>query len=144
MPSQPSQRKPAQITLSKASRQPTSNFEISRLSVAGQVLAEIRRRSPHWEIPDQLPFPLPEAPIAESLGVSRVPGREAFTRLKDESLLVPGRRNTLMVRPFTRADWRQITVVRLPLEPLAAGSLQESKASTADHTRIFEAIENGK
>jgi DNA-binding GntR family transcriptional regulator len=118
MPLQPSQRKPVQITSSTAHRQPPPNFEISRQTVAGQVLAEIRRRILHGEIPEQLP--LPEAPIAESLGVSRVPVREALTTLEHEGLLVPGPRNTLMVRSFTHADWREITAVRLQLEPLAA------------------------
>jgi len=136
MPTQPSQRKPAQITPSTASRQPAPTFEISRLTVAGQVLAEIRRRILHGEIPDQLP--LPEAPIAESLGVSRVPVREALTTLEHEGLLVPGPRNTLMVPPFTHADWRQITAVRLQLEPLAA----ELAATTASPSSIAAMRQN--
>jgi DNA-binding GntR family transcriptional regulator len=136
MPAKPSQRKPAQITASTGRHHPAPNFEISRLTVAGQVLAEIRRRIIHGEFPDQLP--LPEAPIAESLGVSRVPVREALTTLEHEGLLVPGPRNTLMVRPFNHADWRQITAVRLQLEPLAA----ELAAATASPSSIAAMRQN--
>jgi DNA-binding GntR family transcriptional regulator len=93
-------------------------FTVSRLTVADQVLTEIRRRILHGEIPEQVP--LPEAPFAESLGVSRVPIREALLTLEHEGLLIPGPRNTLMVRPLADSDWRQITAVRLQLEPLAA------------------------
>jgi DNA-binding GntR family transcriptional regulator len=136
MPAKPSQSQPSQIAAGTRRHHPAATFEISRLTVAAQVLAEIRRRIIHGEFPDQLP--LPEAPIAESLRVSRVPVREALTTLKHEGLLVPGPRNTLMVRPFTHADWQEITAVRLQLEPLAV----ELAAAVASPSSIDEMRQN--
>ncbi|MEK0445859.1 MAG: hypothetical protein RLZZ399_1180 [Verrucomicrobiota bacterium] len=126
MPSRSIPRSPIPDPLAS---QPSPSFAISRLTVAEQVLAEIRRRILHGEIPEQLP--LPETPFAESLGVSRVPVREALLALEHEGLLQPGPRNTLRVRPLTATDWRQITGVRLRLEPLAAELAAASPAPNA-------------
>lgn len=91
---------------------------IVRHSVSDQVLAELRRQIVHGEIPDATP--IPEAQFAQSLGVSRVPVREALLRLERDGLLVTNNRGKSVVRTFTTHDYREIPGVRLELEGLAA------------------------
>jgi DNA-binding GntR family transcriptional regulator len=101
-------------------------FTLSRLNLTEQVLSELRRRLLHGEIAPGLP--LLESRLAQALGVSRVPVREALIALEHEGLLLPGPRNTLVARPLDETDWRQITAVRLQLEPLAAQSAAQRHA----------------
>jgi DNA-binding GntR family transcriptional regulator len=63
---------------------------------------------------------LPEARVGELLGVSRAPVREALTLLEREGLVAFDRRGTARVCVFDAADIREIGLVRLALEPVAA------------------------
>lgn len=72
--------------------------------------------------------PLQEVQLAELLGVSRTPVREAMTRLASEGLLgVEGR--SFVVPELSRADVDHIYEIRFLIEPPA---LRDIAASTAD------------
>jgi len=63
---------------------------------------------------------LPESRVAELLGVSRAPVREALTILEREGLVVFDRRGTARVCEFGLEEVRELGLMRLALEPLAA------------------------
>ncbi len=91
---------------------------IVRHSVSDQVLAELRRRILHGVFPEH--STLPESQCAESLGVSRVPVREALIQLERDGLLAADVRGKTVVRAFGAQDHSEISSVRLELEGLAA------------------------
>lgn len=64
--------------------------------------------------------PLSEFRLAEMLGISRTPVREAITQLEQEGMLrvVPGK--GAFVVELTKEDFREINSLRAVLEPLAA------------------------
>ena len=57
--------------------------------------------------------------VADRLGISAVPVREAFQRLIAEGLLVPHRNRGVMVAKLTAADVADISEMRILLEPQA-------------------------
>jgi DNA-binding GntR family transcriptional regulator len=63
-----------------------------------------------------------EAQLAEQMGVSRTPVREALTRLANEGLLVQGRRS-FMTPELTRKDLDDIYQIRFLVEPEALRSI---------------------
>jgi DNA-binding GntR family transcriptional regulator len=82
---------------------------------------------------------VPEARMAEQLGVSRVPVREAMMALEREGLLVFDERGAARVRDFTAADFEEIFTMRLALEPMAA-RLACRKLQPADLAAFTENI----
>src|ERR687886_2420989 len=62
---------------------------------------------------------LVEREIAEALGVSSIPVREAFSRLVEEGLVVRMPRRGAFVAPLTVDAVRDLTRVRIALEQLA-------------------------
>lgn len=74
--------------------------------------------------------PLQEEYVAEMLGVSRTPVREAMMRLASEGLLATEGRS-FVVPELTRADLDHIYEIRFLIEPAA---LRGIAASTADRT----------
>ncbi|GAA2889649.1 GntR family transcriptional regulator [Streptomyces mexicanus] len=62
---------------------------------------------------------LVERELAESLGVSRLPVREALKTLVSEGLVTPRPRTWAVVREFTASDVADLDEVRAALEPLA-------------------------
>ena len=63
---------------------------------------------------------LPESRVGELLGVSRAPAREALTILEREGLIAFDRRGTARVCRFGLEEVRELGLMRLALEPLAA------------------------
>lgn len=61
-----------------------------------------------------------EAEVARQMGISRGPVREALRDLVQKGLLVSTPRKGTSVISFTMADAREIYILRLTLEPLAA------------------------
>lgn len=62
-----------------------------------------------------------EQDLAERLGLSRTPVREAFKRLENEGFLVRTPHRGVIVRKFTLKEAKNIYEVRMALEGLAAG-----------------------
>ncbi|HYC30932.1 MAG TPA: GntR family transcriptional regulator [Gemmatimonadales bacterium] len=60
-----------------------------------------------------------DSAIAERLGVSRTPAREALLRLSREGLLDAGPGRGFRVRPLDRAELRDVGAILAELEPLA-------------------------
>ncbi|MCA0423947.1 MAG: GntR family transcriptional regulator [Proteobacteria bacterium] len=61
-----------------------------------------------------------EIPLAESLGISRTPLREALQRLEGEGLVIKGAGRSYLVRKVDLAEYLQSIRVREILEPEAA------------------------
>ncbi len=106
---------------------PASAFSVARQSVAEQVLEELRHRVVLGEITPLMA--LTESKCAASLGVSRVPVREALFQLERDGLVALGKRNTLVARKLGETDWQEITAIRLQLEAFAAGLAASARVS---------------
>jgi GntR family transcriptional regulator, vanillate catabolism transcriptional regulator len=82
-----------------------------------------------------------EAPLADLLGVSRTPVRQALPLLAQEGLLVENETRGYMVRAFTATEITDAIDVRGALEALAAQRVAErgvSKALARDLQRCLE------
>lgn len=65
--------------------------------------------------------PMRQDSIALELGVSKIPLREAFTRLEQDGLLSSHPNRGYVVRPLTSAEAEEVFALRLKFEPDAAG-----------------------
>jgi DNA-binding GntR family transcriptional regulator len=64
--------------------------------------------------------PVRQDAIAEDLGVSKIPLREALTRLEQDGLLISSPNKGYVVRTLTAAEAEEVFDLRLKLEPEAA------------------------
>jgi len=83
--------------------------------------------------------PLQEVQLAEKLGVSRTPVREALTRLASEGLLASDGRS-FIVPALTLQDVDDIYEVRFLLEPAALGRVAELTTNPEVRAPIDEAL----
>ncbi|WJL96961.1 GntR family transcriptional regulator [Microbacterium sp. ET2] len=74
--------------------------------------------------------------VAEQLGVSRTPVREALHRLQSEGLVEPRGRQGWVVTDFTEQDVHELFQLRMMLEPAGIDSLQ----STADQEQLTRIV----
>lgn len=90
--------------------------------------------------------PVPEALIAEQMGVSRSPVREAFRKLEEQGLLVSYPHRGTYVATFTEKDAQEIYQLRVGLEGLAVrwalergegAALAERLARIVDRMRLI-------
>lgn len=65
--------------------------------------------------------PVRQDTLAARLGVSKIPVREALTRLESEGLVISHPRRGFEVRPLSAAEAEEIFDLRLQVEPAAAG-----------------------
>jgi GntR family transcriptional regulator of vanillate catabolism len=86
---------------------------------------------------------LAEIPVADYLGVSRMPVRLAFRTLEQEGLLRKGEKRGYLVREFTQEDVQCALEVRGVLEGLAARRLAERGVSEAVQAELQNCIELG-
>ncbi|MCT9821445.1 GntR family transcriptional regulator [Microbacterium sp. W1N] len=84
---------------------------------------------------------LGERGVAEQLGVSRVPVREALQQLEAEGFVSSSHRRAAIVHTFTLHDARELFDMRLQLEPFAAALAAERARAGADTTRLLAALE---
>jgi DNA-binding GntR family transcriptional regulator len=75
--------------------------------------------------------------LANSLGLSITPLREALRRLEAEELVALEAHRTMTITPLTRKELDEVYAVRLRLDPFAA-RLAAKAASAEDLQRIFE------
>lgn len=71
--------------------------------------------------------PMLEQEIAEYLGMSRTPVREALLRLEAEGLVEVVPRRGVKILPVSKDDMKEIYEIFLSLEPLAAAGLAKRK-----------------
>ena len=85
-----------------------------------------------------------EAPLAELLGVSRTPVRQALPLLAQEGLLTEHDTRGFVVRAFTAADVLDAIDVRARLEGLAARRVAERGASRAFLRELRDCLADGE
>ena len=83
---------------------------------------------------------LPQAALAQTIGISTTPLREALRRLKQEGLVDLDAHRDARVRPLDAAEARDLLELRGSLEPLAA-SLAAQRRSEADLTELSAALD---
>jgi GntR family transcriptional regulator, vanillate catabolism transcriptional regulator len=105
------------------------------------VVVDLRDRILRGEFPAG--FHLQEIPLADMLGVSRTPIREALTTLSHEGLLEPGPKRGFKVRTFTLQEVIDAYEVRANLEGLAARLLAERKLSSDISDRLERCLDVG-
>ncbi|MCG8272071.1 GntR family transcriptional regulator [Aquamicrobium sp. NLF2-7] len=72
--------------------------------------------------------------LSRTLGVSLTPAREAITRLATEGAITVSETRMYSIPELDRAQYEEITRVRLQLEPLATSlAVKHAKADFADH-----------
>lgn len=86
---------------------------------------------------------LAEAPLADSLGVSRTPVRQALPLLAREGLLVENETRGYLVRSFTAAEITDAIDVRGALEALAAQRVAERGVSRALSRDLRNCLDDG-
>ncbi len=111
--------------------------QVVRRALSDEVLATLRRAivAGAFAPGDHVP----ETRLADQLGVSRVPVREAMMTLEREGLLEFDERGAARVRNFTAADFEEIFTMRLALEPMAA-RLAGRRLQSADVAALTENI----
>lgn len=82
-----------------------------------------------------------EREVAEELGVSRIPIREAFPRLEAEGFLRTLPRRGALVAPMAREDVIELFNVRASLEVLAAGLAAQRCADGVSGEPLITALE---
>jgi DNA-binding GntR family transcriptional regulator len=83
---------------------------------------------------------LPQAALAQSIGISTTPLREALRRLKQEGLVELDAHRDARVRPLDVAEARDLLELRRSLDPLAA-SLAAQRRTEADLADLRAALE---
>jgi DNA-binding GntR family transcriptional regulator len=83
--------------------------------------------------------------LAASLGISKIPLREALCRLEQDGLLRSIANRGFFVAPMTRADAEEIYALRLKLEPdaAAAAAKRADEAERAVAKRALAALNKG-
>jgi DNA-binding GntR family transcriptional regulator len=83
---------------------------------------------------------LPQAPLAQTIGMSTTPLREALRRLKQEGLVELDAHRDARVRPLEAAEARDLLELRRNLDPLAA-SLAAQRRTEADVADVGAALD---
>jgi DNA-binding GntR family transcriptional regulator len=97
------------------SQPPSRVRSIDVVSVVDQVTVEIRRSILSGDLPPGQEFSL--RTVAEQLGVSLIPVREALRRLETQGLVVTRRAKSALVAPLDPQEFRDVYRLRLLMEP---------------------------
>src|SRR5882757_3296563 len=125
-------------------RPPASSARLRRVggthSTVDRVATEVRRAVLDGSLAPGSTFSIGE--LAEQLGVSHIPVREALNRLDAQGLIVLRRGRSAMVAPLDRDELRGIYRLRRRIEPdLAARSAEQlTSEDVAELGRLFAAI----
>ncbi|PSJ39442.1 GntR family transcriptional regulator [Allosphingosinicella deserti] len=111
-------------------------------TLSEQIFEIIRERIVLGKLPDLLP--IRQDALANELGVSKIPLREALARLEQEGLLVSQANRGYFVRPMSAESAEEIFELRLSLEPQAAGrgALLADDAGRAAAVEAYEALDS--
>lgn len=88
-------------------------------------------------------FHVQETPLAQQLGVSRTPIREAFAALAKEGLLEPGPRRGYKIRTFAIEEIADAYEMRATLEGMACRLLAERGLSQGDIRTLRDLLDTG-
>jgi DNA-binding GntR family transcriptional regulator len=94
---------------------------------------QIRQKIQEGELPPETS--LDQEALAQSLGLSTTPVREALRRLESERLVISRAHRDTVVAPLSLATMEEVFSVRLLLDPLAA-SLAAAHADDSERERI--------
>ena len=86
---------------------------------------------------------LPQAALAQTIGISTTPLREALRRLKQEGLVELEAHRDARVRPLDAAEARDLLEMRRSLDPLAASlaAQRRTEADLADMRAALDGLE---
>jgi DNA-binding GntR family transcriptional regulator len=107
-------------------------------TLSEQVFEIIRERIITGLLPREVP--IRQDALANELGVSKIPLREALARLEQEGLLTSQANRGYFVRPMSAAEAEEIFELRVVLEPPAA-ALAAERADDADRAATIAAFE---
>jgi DNA-binding GntR family transcriptional regulator len=107
-------------------------------TLSEQVFEIIRERIITGVLPREVP--IRQDALANELGVSKIPLREALARLEQEGLLTSQANRGYFVRPMSASEAEEIFELRLVLEPPAAARAAE-RADDADRAATIAAFE---
>jgi DNA-binding GntR family transcriptional regulator len=113
--------------------------ERQRQSSTQRAYEVLRRRILDNEMPANAQYL--EQELAEQLGMSRTPVREALIRLAEERLVEIRPRHGVRVLPISVEDMREIYELLTELEALAARRVAESRPSRAELGELKAAVE---
>lgn len=113
--------------------------EESRLPQTLRAYRELRRRILDNEMPPNAQYL--EQELADNLGMSRTPVREALIRLSDERLVEIRPRHGARVLPVSVDDMREIYEMMTELEALAVRKLAERGLSRRESRVLDQAVE---
>lgn len=103
-------------------------------TLSDQLVELVRDRILSGQVPPDLP--VRQDALANELGVSKIPLREAFARLEQDGLLVSRANRGFFVRPLSRAEAEEVYALRLKLEPeTTALAAERATDSERDHAR---------
>jgi DNA-binding GntR family transcriptional regulator len=90
------------------------------------------------------PAPVRQDALAQSLGVSKIPLREALVRLEQDGFLSSERNRGFFVRPLDAKEAEEIFALRLKLEPECVGvaALSASDEDRAAARSAYEALDH--
>ncbi|MEG3086441.1 GntR family transcriptional regulator [Sphingomonas sp. PB4P5] len=107
-------------------------------TLSERVFEIVREQIVTGALPDLLP--IRQDALANDLGVSKIPLREALARLEQEGLLTSQPNRGYFVQPMSAAQADEIFELRLALEPRSA-AFASTLANDADRAAAYEAFE---
>lgn len=110
-----------------------------RLLFKDQAYREIKRRILENEMPAG--YQVMEQEMAEALGMSRTPVREAFIQLANEGLVEVRPRHGMKVLPVSAEDMDEIYQILTGLESMAAEEVARNGLSSDQVGQLTEAVE---
>lgn len=107
-------------------------------TLSEQIFALVRDRIVSGKVPSDAA--IRQDALANELGVSKIPLREALARLEQEGLLVSRANRGFFLRPLSVAEAEEIFALRLKIEPDAVGEAAHL-ASDADRKAARAALD---
>ena len=104
-------------------------------TLSDQAYELVRKRILLGEMPPGAP--VRQDTIAEELGVSKIPLREALGRLEQDGLLSSFPNRGYVVRPLSSAEAEEVFALRLKIEP--AATAEGARRATAEQKQAAEA-----